>query len=188
MSLQRRREALTSSITITARLSPGQYPEIGTRIDQAPGGSEKYVVVSIIAVVTQPDHRIRSWSWLKVRIAQGASRAISVPKEYDTSQSGSYRAEILVYSADMKRRLATRAVTFEIAGRQKTPQQTREAASSREGACSARKRSGRTGTSRYQRRNIRECLEPGRRSNDLPVDVETYRSAGKRYDRNIHLV
>lgn len=112
-------------ITITpARLSPGQYPNIETRVDQAPNGAGKngkYVVVNIIAVVTRPDHRVRSWNWRKVKLSRGAARTITVPKEYDTSLAGTYRVEVLVYSDDMKRRLATRTVTFEVADRSKAP-------------------------------------------------------------------
>jgi hypothetical protein len=112
-------------ITIApAVLSPGQYPNIEARVSRAPKVAGKYIVVNIIAVVTQPDHRVRSWHWGKVKITRGAARTVTVPKKYDTSFAGTYRVEVMVYSGDMKRMLATRTVTFEVADRSKALKQT----------------------------------------------------------------
>lgn len=122
-------------ITVTpARLWQGQYPNIETRVDQAPGGVGTSVLVNIIAVVTQPDHRVRSWNWRKVRISRGAARTIIVPKEYNTALAGSYRVEVMVYSDDMQRRLATRTVTFEVADRSKAQRSVKQRSAVEEGA------------------------------------------------------
>ena len=105
-------------ITVTpAVLSPGQRPNIEARVGQAPGGTDAYVVVNVIATVTRPDHRTRSWNWAKIKISRDAARTITVPKEYDTSAAGTYRVEVLVYSGDMKRRLAKRSHTFDVVER-----------------------------------------------------------------------
>jgi hypothetical protein len=116
------------------RLSPGQHPNIETQVDQAPGGAGTSVLVTIIAVVTQPDHRVRSWNWVKVRISRGAARTITVPKEYNTALAGSYRVEVMVYSDDMQRRLATRTATFEVADRSKAQRSVKQRSPVKEGA------------------------------------------------------
>lgn len=108
------------SIAVTpARLSPGEYPNIETRISLARGRTGASVVVNVIAVMTQPDHRVRSWNWKKVKISRDAAKTITVPKEYDTSAVGTYRFEIMVYSNDMKHRLARRSRTFDVVERSK---------------------------------------------------------------------
>jgi hypothetical protein len=123
------------SITVTPeRLSAGQQPNIEVRVKQASGGTASSVMVNIIATVTRPDHRVRTWRWGKVTLTRDAVRTIAIPKEYDTSASGTYRVEILVYSSDMKRRLARQSSTFEvigpqqveIPGKKKKPSETRE--------------------------------------------------------------
>jgi hypothetical protein len=106
------------AITVTpGRLSPGQHPEIETRIGQVPGGTASSIVVSIIATITRPDHQAKSWNWGKIVVSRGSVRTITVPKEYDTSAAGTYRVEILVYSDDMKHRLARRSHTFDVVER-----------------------------------------------------------------------
>ena len=123
-------------ITVTpALLSPGQHPNIEARLVRAPGGTDAYVVVNVIATVTQPDNRTRSWNWKKIKISRAAARTITVPKEYDTSAAGTYRVEVLVYSGDMKHRLAKRSHTFDVVERrqseksgQKGPTKAREGA------------------------------------------------------------
>lgn len=105
-------------IVAPARLLPGQFPNIEARVDLAPGRRRKDVVVSIIAVITQPDHRTKSWSWQKVRISRSTPRTVTIPKEYDTSTAGTYRVEILVYSGDMNHRIVSRFRQFEVVGRQ----------------------------------------------------------------------
>jgi len=108
------------SIAVTpVRLSPGEYPNIEARVSLAKGGTGASVVVNVIAVMTQPDNRVRSWNWKKVKISQDAAKTITIPKEYDTSAVGTYRFEIMVYSNDMKRRLARRSRTFDVVERSK---------------------------------------------------------------------
>jgi hypothetical protein len=106
------------AITVTpGRLSPGQHPVIETQVGQSPGGSASSIVVNIIAIVTRPDNQTRSWNWEKIMLPKGSLRTITVPKEFNTSAAGTYRAEILIYSNDMKKRLARRTQTFEVAER-----------------------------------------------------------------------
>jgi hypothetical protein len=100
-----------------ARLSPGQHPNIEARVGLSRRAAGASRVVNVIAVVTRPDNRSRSWNWKKVRVSKDAARTITVPKEYETSVVGAYRVEILVYSDDMKRRLARRTRTFDVADR-----------------------------------------------------------------------
>jgi len=108
-------------------LSQGQYPNIETRVSKAPKAAGERVVVNIIAVVTQPDNRVRSWNWQKVSISRGADRLITVPKEYDTTITGTYRVEVNVYSSDMKRRYASRSRSFTVQ-RRKEPQEVKKGA------------------------------------------------------------
>jgi hypothetical protein len=121
------------SITVTPeRLSAGQLPNIEVRVKKTSGEPGSSVTVNIIATVTRPDHRSRTWRWGKVTLTRDAIRTIIVPKEYDTSADGTYRVEILVYSDDMKHRLARRSSTFEVMARQaekpgkKKPSEARE--------------------------------------------------------------
>ena len=107
-------------ITVTPDLlSKGQYPNIETRVSKAPKAAGEHVVVNIIAVVTQPDNRVKSWNWKKVRISRGAARLVTIPKEYDTSIAGTYRVEVNVYSNDMKRRYASRSRSFTVSKEEK---------------------------------------------------------------------
>jgi hypothetical protein len=129
------------SITVTpSRLSAGQRPNIEAGVSQAQRGAVPSVVVNIIATVTRPDHVMRTWRWNKVTLSRAAVRTITVPKEYDTSAHGTYSVEILVYSNDMKRRLARRSSTFEVIAPQpaekpgkKKPPEAREASARQEG-------------------------------------------------------
>lgn len=103
------------SITVSPeRLSAGQQPNIEVRVKQTSGVPGSSVTVNIIATVTKPDHRGRTWRWGKVTLKRDAVRTITIPKELDTSADGTYRVEFLVYSDDMKRRLARRSSTFEV--------------------------------------------------------------------------
>jgi hypothetical protein len=111
-------------ITVTPdQLPQGQYPNIESRVSQSPKAAGEYVMVHIIAVVTQPDNRVKSWNWEKVKITRGAARAITVPKEYNTSVAGTYRVEIIVYSVDMKRRYASRSRSFTVVDRRQVQMQ-----------------------------------------------------------------
>jgi hypothetical protein len=99
-----------------ARLSPGQFPEIKTRIDASSrtGGDG---IVTLVAVITRPDNRIKSWVRQNVDISRDPYGTITVPKVYDTTTAGAYRVEILVYSGDMKHRLARGLGRFEVVDR-----------------------------------------------------------------------
>ena len=114
------------------QLSQGQYPNIETRVSRAPKAAGERVVVNIIAVVTQPDNRVRSWNWQKVSISRGADKLITVPKEYDTSIAGTYRVEVNVYSSDMKRRYASRSRSFTVSKEEKKGTAIRSAGAERE--------------------------------------------------------
>jgi hypothetical protein len=105
------------------QLPQGQHPNIESRVSQAPTAADEHVVVNIIAVMTQPDKRVKSWNWEKVKISRGAARSITVPKEYDTSVAGTYRVEIIIYSVDMKHRYASRSGSFIVVERQQVQMQ-----------------------------------------------------------------
>lgn len=111
---------LGNIVIAPAVVPPGEYPNIEARLSQAPKGAGKNIVVNIIAVVTQPDKRIKTWNWKKITISRDAAKTVTVPKEFDTSAVGTYRVEILVYSNDMKQRLARQFHTFDVAERLST--------------------------------------------------------------------
>ena len=109
-------------------VSAGQYPTMEALLSLDRKARGKVDAVTIIAIVTQPDQRVRSWNWKKVRLASDAPRTISVPKEFDTSLAGTYRVEIVVYSDDMKRRLGRRVSQFDVIGRESIEQRPSGAA------------------------------------------------------------
>ena len=109
---------LGNIVIAPAVVSPGEYPNIEARLSQAPTGTGKNVVVNIIAVVTQPDKRIKTWNWKKITLSRDAAKTVTVPKEFDASAVGTYRVEIIVYGDDMKQRLAIKMNTFDVVGRQ----------------------------------------------------------------------
>jgi len=94
---------------------PGRFPKIEAQIRQAPKPANGDIVVTVIAIVTQPDGRIRSWNWKQVKLSRTPGRTIVLPQHYDTSATGSYRVEVLVYTSDMSRRLARELSAFEVA-------------------------------------------------------------------------
>ncbi len=104
------------------QVTPGQHPSIDVRVNYSPKAKGESVMVNIVAVVTQPDNRVKSWNWKKIRISRNSSRSISVPQEYDTSVKGAYRVEIIVYSEDMKRRYASQNAVFSVIERQQMQQ------------------------------------------------------------------
>jgi hypothetical protein len=96
----------------------GQYPTIETQVSIARKSEAKSIVVNIVAVVMPPDHRVKSWSW-KTKLSRESPRPIAVPQEYDSSTTGTYRVDIIVYSEDMKRRYALRSRSFEVIARER---------------------------------------------------------------------
>lgn len=81
----------------------GRQPDIKGRIAAtktlARGETLKIVV---IAVVNQPDHVVRSWSWKKVSMRAGEVRSFTVPKKINMTLAGTYKVDFNVYSKDMK--------------------------------------------------------------------------------------
>lgn len=101
-----------------AAVLPGQHPaitaSIGTSVKQA-------MEVAVVAVVTRPDHVVKSWQWKRVVITPGEKTSLSLSKDYSTMRSGSYKVEFLVYSPDMKRRLSALARTFTVSTHAREP-------------------------------------------------------------------
>ncbi len=110
---------VVGSFTVTPdQVAPGQYPAIEARISQAKKTKVRSLSVNIIAVIANPDKRMRSWAWEKVKLSRDEAKTITVPHEYDTSVAGTYRAEIIVYSDDMKHRYASESRLFQVTARQ----------------------------------------------------------------------
>jgi hypothetical protein len=96
----------------------GRHPDITASIrrtrEQAP---KEPLTATVIAVVTLPNDVVKSWTWKNVSLARGASKEFSVPKEYNVKLAGRYKVDFIVYSADMRRRFATRSKTFTVTDR-----------------------------------------------------------------------
>lgn len=103
-------------ITVSSEtVQPGRHPDIETRIGILQRAKAGSLAVNVVAVVTQPDRRVRSWNW-KRKLSRESATLISVPKEYDCSAPGTYRVDVVVYSDDMKQRYGIRSRTFTVAG------------------------------------------------------------------------
>ncbi len=112
-----RAAAEVRSITIAPASSvQGQVPAITAVIvrtkDPAP---VEPAVYNIITVITLPDNSTKSSARRGERFERGQSREFVVPRLFDTKLAGTYKVEFHVYSADMRRRLATAAQTFTVA-------------------------------------------------------------------------
>lgn len=102
-----------ASITVAPESpAPGQQPEITARIvRRTDAGPEAF---TIIAAVTMPDNRTKSWTWQNVAFRTGEPRDFLLPKMFDTMLIGRYKVEYNVYSADMRRRFASSASVFSV--------------------------------------------------------------------------
>jgi len=103
-----------ASITIAPE-SPagGQQPGITARIvRKAAAAPQEPEAFAIIAAVTMPDNRTMSWMWKNVTLRTGGAREFTLPKMFDTKLIGRYKIEYNVYSADMRRRFASRTAGF----------------------------------------------------------------------------
>jgi len=99
-----------------AAVMPGTYPDIVGNIRiQAVDPSIASRPISIVAVLTDPDHRTKSWVWKNVVLAPGAHKSYPLPKDYNTKLIGEYRIEFAVYSSDMKRRFSVSSKKFTVA-------------------------------------------------------------------------
>ncbi|MDA8098130.1 MAG: hypothetical protein M0042_00725 [Nitrospiraceae bacterium] len=99
-----------------ARVAPGLRPEISATV-KAPAklGKDRRLEITVIAVVTRPDHRITNRQW-KETLVRGDVKQFPFAAGFDTTATGTYRIEYVVYSVDMRKRLAARAMTFEVGG------------------------------------------------------------------------
>jgi hypothetical protein len=100
------------------KLIAGKHPQITVHVAIVPQSKAKSLVVNIVAVITRPDHSIKSWNW-KEKITRGSSRLFKIPpEENDTTANGIYRVQIMVYSHDMKRRYTLQSSQFEVLPRE----------------------------------------------------------------------
>ncbi len=102
-----------------ATVASGKYPDIVAKIASL---SDKRLEVTIITVLTQPDHMVKSWVRKAVALVPGERTWISVPKEYDTKRAGVYKVEFVIYSADMLRQIQVRSQTFTVTEMTMPPQ------------------------------------------------------------------
>jgi hypothetical protein len=93
----------------------GQQPKITGRIGRtnAPVSLEP-AMFNIIAVVTLPNKVTKSMTWKNENFERGQSKDYVFTTILDTKQTGSYSVEYNVYSADMRRRLASSSRTFAV--------------------------------------------------------------------------
>lgn len=115
LSAERTPVAIESVLVSPEAVMPGKRPDIIANIRMRTNDpSIASRPISIIAVLTSPDHRTRSWIWKNIVLAAGASKSIFLPKEYDTKLSGEYRVEFSVYSGDVRRRFTASAKKFTV--------------------------------------------------------------------------
>ncbi len=93
----------------------GQVPSITVLIARTkePAPVEP-AAFNIITVITLPNNMIKSSMRRGERFERGQSREFAVPRFFETKLTGTYKVEFHVYSADMRRRLATAAKTFTV--------------------------------------------------------------------------
>ena len=93
-------------------IASGGHPDILADIKSTSrAGSE----VAVIAVLTRPDHVVKSWRWGKVVVSPNEKQSIALPKEYDTKLIGVYKVEFVIYSVDMSRRIHALSRIFTVA-------------------------------------------------------------------------
>lgn len=78
----------------------GRQPDITGRITATKALARGETLV-VIAVVNQPDHIVRSWSWKKVSLRAGEIRSFTIPKKVNMKLAGTYKVDFNVYSEDM---------------------------------------------------------------------------------------
>ena len=81
----------------------GIYPDItgSVNVNKVSTAGETLEII-VIAIVTRPDHFIKSWLWKNVSMKAGEIRQFTIPKEYRMNLAGSYKVEFNVYTRDMK--------------------------------------------------------------------------------------
>jgi hypothetical protein len=70
----------------------------GTIKAKAPGETRE---VNIVASLTWPDHSVKSFTWKKISIKAGETKAFLLPKEFETKLVGVYKVDFGVYAKDM---------------------------------------------------------------------------------------
>ena len=81
----------------------GIYPDITGSVNvNKVGAAGQTLEIIVIAIVTRPDHFIKSWLWKNVNMKAGEIKQFTIPKEYRMNLAGSYKVEFDVYTKDMK--------------------------------------------------------------------------------------
>ena len=108
--------AVVESIKVSpAVVLPGKYPDITANIRMlTTDASIASRPISIVAVLTQPDHRTKSWVWSKVVLAPGSVKSYPIPRVYSTKLVGEYSIAFTIYSGDMRRRIAASSTKFTV--------------------------------------------------------------------------
>jgi hypothetical protein len=87
---------------IPSETTVGTYPDITGSVTATRSLRRgKTIVITVIAVVVQPDHIVKSWTWKNERMRTGDVRSFSVPKKYKIKLAGTYKVDFNVYSKDM---------------------------------------------------------------------------------------
>ena len=103
---------------------PGVYPDIIASIRMKPTNRPTEPLrINVVAVVTRPDHVMKSWQWKKVLLAPGELKSFALPKEYDIRLIGVYKIEFVIYSSDMQHRFNALSRTFTVAAQPHPPVQ-----------------------------------------------------------------
>jgi hypothetical protein len=116
------------SITVVPHApTPGETTSITARIGRSRDSlSQEPLAVNVIAAVTFPDKVTKSTIWKKETFGRRESKDYDLSRLIGTSQPGSYKVDLNVYSADMRRRLARRTMTFTVSAKmQQHPGQDR---------------------------------------------------------------
>lgn len=97
--------------------APGELPDISAIIASPRAADRGRTEVTVIVVLTRPDHAVRSWQWKKVSFAPDEKKSFTLPREYGTTLAGTYRIEYSVYSSDMEKQYGTRSRSFTVTAR-----------------------------------------------------------------------
>jgi opacity protein-like surface antigen len=94
--------AVQSIKILPSETTIGRYPEITGSIQATRALARGETLnITVIAVVVQPDHVVKSWTWKKVIMRTGEIRSFTIPKKYDVHSAGTYKVDFNVYASDM---------------------------------------------------------------------------------------
>ena len=93
----------------------GQPPRITAKVARSSAAVVlEPAMFNIVAVVKLPSHVTKSTMWKDQAFERGQAKDYRFSAAFDAQQPGEYRIEYNVYSADMRRRLATSARVFTV--------------------------------------------------------------------------